>query len=47
MSKPTAVTPPPRGRRKRRPKAPAPNPQANLQTRRVLVQHYRAKYGVK
>jgi hypothetical protein len=47
MSKPAAVTPPPRGKRKRKPGSPEQNPQANVQTRRVLGQHYRAKYGVK
>ncbi len=49
MTKPPAPEQPPRpaaGRRRKR-RAPAQNPQANLQTRRVLTQHYRAKYGVK
>lgn len=49
MSKPPAPEQPPRpaGKRRSKAKTPAQNPQANLQTRRVLAQHYRAKYGVK
>ncbi|MFZ5557157.1 MAG: hypothetical protein ACOZDY_10630 [Pseudomonadota bacterium] len=47
MSKLPATPPPPKARRRRKAKAAEQNPQANLQTRRVLSQHYRAKYGVK
>lgn len=32
---------------KSRPVAKQPNPNLNAQTRKVLSQHYRAKYGVK
>ncbi len=32
---------------KTRPVAQKPNPNLNAQTRKVLSQHYRAKYGVK
>ena len=28
-------------------KAPAPNPQLNTQTRKLLTKHYRAKHGVR
>jgi hypothetical protein len=35
----------PRG--KKHPAAPASNAALNAQSRRVLAQHYRAKYGVK
>lgn len=31
----------------RRVPEPQPNPRLNRQTRKVLLQHYRAKYGVK
>jgi len=36
-----------RRRKHKRPIAPAPNAALNQQNRRVLAQHYRAKYGVK
>ncbi|HSO07287.1 MAG TPA: hypothetical protein VLW45_08600 [Pelomicrobium sp.] len=49
MTKPPAPEQPshPAVKRRRKPKTPEQNPQANVQTRRVLKQHYRAKYGVK
>jgi hypothetical protein len=47
MSKPAVTKPLPKDRRRRKIGSPGQNPQANLQTRRVLTQHYRAKYGVK
>jgi len=28
-------------------KTPAPNPQLNTQTRKLLTKHYRAKHGVR
>jgi hypothetical protein len=28
-------------------KVPAPNPQLNTQTRKLLTKHYRAKHGVR
>jgi len=34
-------------RGQKHPAAPAPNAALNQQNRRVLAQHYRAKYGVK
>lgn len=34
-------------RDKKHPAAPASNAALNAQSRRVLAQHYRAKYGVK
>jgi len=34
-------------RNKKHPAAPASNAALNQQNRRVLAQHYRAKYGVK
>ncbi len=34
-------------RNKEQPGAPASNAALNVQNRRVLAQHYRAKYGVK
>ena len=34
-------------RSKKHPAAPASNAALNVQNRRVLAQHYRAKYGVK
>ena len=38
----------PRIRKKpKAPKLPAPNPQLNTQTRKVLTKHYRAKHGVR
>ncbi len=36
-----------KARVKNRPAAPASNAALNQQNRRVLAQHYRAKYGVK
>lgn len=47
MSKPIPVVPAPKARRRGKPTPPQQNPQAGVQTRRVLKQHYRAKYGVK
>jgi hypothetical protein len=44
------VKPPPRKPPKRKPlRSPASvrNPQLNVQTRKVLSKHYRAKHGVK
>jgi hypothetical protein len=36
----------PAGKIRRPQKKPNPNPNLNAQTRKVLGQHYRAKYGV-
>ena len=48
-SKPAQPQPAPGSarRNKKHPAAPAANTALNAQSRRVLVQHYRAKYGVK
>jgi len=35
------------GGKKKKPYAPLPNAAINAQNRRVMAQHYRAKYGVK
>ena len=43
----TAKSPKAPAARAPRGRAPAPNPNLNQQMRRVLGQHYRAKYGVK
>ena len=43
----TAKSPKPPAPRPPQGPAPAHNPNLNQQTRRVLGQHYRAKYGVK
>jgi hypothetical protein len=44
-------SPPAARKRKKRPLPPGaaglPNPELPLQNRRVMIQHYRAKYGVK
>jgi predicted component of type VI protein secretion system len=45
-AKPLPV-PPTKAQHKKHPAAPAPNAALNQQNRRVLAQHYRAKYGVK
>jgi hypothetical protein len=48
---PKRIQPPPAGskpsRNSRQPAAPVSNAALNQQNRRVLAQHYRAKYGVK
>jgi len=46
MAKPGAAHPAP-PKRTRAPLRPGINPALGAQTRRVLQQHYRAKYGVK
>jgi hypothetical protein len=43
----TAKSPKPQAPRPPRAPVPALNPNLNQQTRRMLGQHYRAKYGVK
>ena len=49
MNKPASAKPPKPAPAARAQRAPLPsrNPNLNQQTRRVLAQHYRAKYGVK
>jgi hypothetical protein len=46
-AKPSSFVPKNQRDKKRHPDAPASNAALNQQNRRVLAQHYRAKYGVK
>lgn len=43
-TKSAAAARPPKGGKRKPPKPP--NPNLNAQTRKVLAKHYRAKYGV-